>query len=86
MSWYVVYRGHVPGVYDDWEACRRQVHRFPGNSYKRYDTQEEAEARYANYAGQMYRAGERRRRQMTKTTFVMMMMLIVSAMFYMVLV
>ena len=29
-----MYKGKVPGVYDDWEECRRQVHRFSGNSYK----------------------------------------------------
>ncbi|KAK1661259.1 hypothetical protein QYE76_049418 [Lolium multiflorum] len=34
MTWYVVYKGKVPGVYNDWEECRRQVHRFSGNSYK----------------------------------------------------
>ncbi|KAK1602822.1 hypothetical protein QYE76_037348 [Lolium multiflorum] len=39
--------GRVPGVYDDWEDCRRQVHRFSGNSYKGYPTRVEAEGRYA---------------------------------------
>ncbi|KAK1612543.1 hypothetical protein QYE76_036216 [Lolium multiflorum] len=24
MMWYVVYKGKVPGVYNDWEECRRQ--------------------------------------------------------------
>ncbi|KAK1612852.1 hypothetical protein QYE76_036525 [Lolium multiflorum] len=24
MTWYVVYKGKVPGVYNDWEECRRQ--------------------------------------------------------------
>ncbi|KAK1677923.1 hypothetical protein QYE76_038771 [Lolium multiflorum] len=23
MTWYVVYKGKVPGVYNDWEECRR---------------------------------------------------------------
>ncbi|KAK1646269.1 hypothetical protein QYE76_064074 [Lolium multiflorum] len=27
MTWYVVYKGKVPGVYNDWEECRRQ--RYP---------------------------------------------------------
>ncbi|KAK1617729.1 hypothetical protein QYE76_023246 [Lolium multiflorum] len=31
MTWYVVYKGKVPGVYNDWEECRRQVHRFSGD-------------------------------------------------------
>jgi ribonuclease HI len=49
MTWYVMYKGKVPGVYDDWEECRRQVHRFSGNNYKGYNTLAEAETRYANY-------------------------------------
>ena len=57
MPTYVVYKGKVPGVYDDWEECRRQVHRFSGNSYKGYTTRAEAEARYTRYL-----AGERRER------------------------
>ena len=52
-----MYKGKVPGVYDDWEECRRQVHRFSGNSYKGYTTRAEAESRYARYL-----AGERRER------------------------
>src|SRR4051812_16425354 len=73
MSSYVVYVGRVPGVYEDWEECRRQVHRFSGNSYKGYPTRAEAEARYACYL-----AGERRRDQM-KITYLITMMLIVTA-------
>ena len=49
MPTYVVYKGKVPGVYDDWEECRRQVHRFSGNSYKGYTTRAEAESRYTRY-------------------------------------
>ena len=51
MPWYVVYKGKVPGVYDDWEECRRQVHPFSGNSYKGYTTRAEAESRYALSSG-----------------------------------
>ena len=57
MPSYVVDMGKVPGVYDDWEECRRQVHCFSGNSYKGYTTRAEAESRYARYL-----AGERRER------------------------
>ena len=66
MTWYVVYKGRVPGVYDDWEDCRRQVHHFSGNSYKGYNTMAEAEARYTRYL-----AGVRTTRNRMKTyTFV----------------
>ena len=71
MTWYVVYKGRVPGVYDDWEDCRRQVHRFNGNSYKGYTTMAKAEARYTRYL-----AGVRTRNRMKTYTFVAVIMLI----------
>jgi len=79
MPSYVVYKGKVPGVYDDWEECRKQVYRFSGNSYKGYPTRVEAEARYARYL-----AGERRerRRNRMKTSFIAMMFIVTAALFY----
>src|ERR1043165_2211672 len=76
MTSYVVYVGRVPGVYEDWEECRRQVHRFSGNSYKGYPTREEAEARYVFYLGYQ------RRRDRMKITYLITMMLIVIATLY----
>ena len=79
MSLYVMYKGEVPGVYDDWEECRRQVHRFSGNSYKGYTTRAEAEVRYARYL-----AGERRerRRNQMKISFIAMMLIVTATLFY----
>src|SRR3954469_6319687 len=76
MTSYVVYVGRVPGVYEDWEECRRQVHRFSGNSYKGYPTRAEAEARYARYlAGE--RGGDR-----VKIPYLIPMMLLVIPILY----
>jgi ribonuclease HI len=44
-KWYVVLKGKVPGVNDDWDDCLVQVNEFPDNSYKGYKTKEEEEAR-----------------------------------------
>ena len=79
MPSYVVYKGKVPGVYDDWEECRRQVHRFSGNSYKGYPTRVEAKARYVRYL-----AGERRerRRNRMKISFIAMMLIVTATLFY----
>ncbi|KAK1664832.1 hypothetical protein QYE76_052991 [Lolium multiflorum] len=44
MPTYVVYKGRVPGVYEEWQDCLEQVHKFSGNSYKGYATREEAVA------------------------------------------
>jgi ribonuclease HI len=46
---YVVYIGKVPGVYDEWEDCQKQVNRFPGNSYKGYMSREVVEAKWRNH-------------------------------------
>ena len=48
-KWYVVYQGRVPGVYDEWEDCLKQVNMFKGNNYKGYKSRDEAEARYMNH-------------------------------------
>lgn len=48
-KWYVVYRGRVPGVYEEWEDCRQQVNNFSGNSYKGYKTRELAVAKWRRH-------------------------------------
>ena len=73
MTWYVVYKGWVLGVYDDWEDCRRQMHRFSGNSYKGYNTMAEAEARYTRYL-----AGVRTRNRMKTYTSVAVMVIVLG--------
>jgi ribonuclease HI len=80
MTWYVVYKGKVPGVYDDWEECRRRVYRFSGNSYKGYNTLVEAETRYANYLARE-RTREMERSRMT-TFLVMMLTAAIAFLFY----
>jgi viroplasmin and RNaseH domain-containing protein len=66
-----MYKGKVPGVYDDWKECRRQVHHFSGNSYKGYTTLAEAETRYANY---LVRERTREMERSWMTTFLVMML------------
>lgn len=41
-KFYVVWKGHSPGIYDSWEECKLQVSGFPGAEYKAYTTQEAA--------------------------------------------
>ena len=79
MPSYVVYKGKVPRVYDDWEECRRQVYRFSGNSYKGYTTRAEAEARYARYL-----AGERRERRRNRMdiSFIVLMLIVTATLFF----
>ena len=47
---YVVFKGHVPGIYDSWLDARRQVHKFPNANHKSYKDQREADAAYMEYS------------------------------------
>lgn len=42
-AYYVVWSGHVPGVYDNWADCKQQVKGFEGAKYKGFASQAEAE-------------------------------------------
>ena len=43
QKFYVVWKGKMPGVYDSWAACQRQVAGFPNAQYKSYESRKEAE-------------------------------------------
>ena len=68
---YVVFDGRVPGVYDKWEDCHRQVNKFSDNYYKGYATREEAVARWRDHT--------RKRNQMQKLVVLSMILLTVIA-------
>ncbi len=40
--YYAVREGKVPGVYEDWDSCKAQVHGHPHASYKKFESREEA--------------------------------------------
>lgn len=54
-KFYVVWKGHEPGIYASWDAASRQVSGFPGAQFKAFPSREEAEVAfrgaYASYAG-----------------------------------
>ena len=41
-KFYVVWKGIIPGVYDNWADCKAQIHTFPDAKYKSFATKEEA--------------------------------------------
>jgi ribonuclease HI len=43
MKFYAVKIGKIPGIYTDWESCKKQVHGFSGAQYKSFSTIKEAE-------------------------------------------
>lgn len=44
--YYVVWKGHNPGVYESWEACKKEVESFPGALYKGFPDKDSAEAAF----------------------------------------
>ena len=42
-KFYAVKNGKVPGIYETWEECQKNVTGFPGAVYKSFKTMEEAE-------------------------------------------
>ena len=46
-KFYVVWKGHNPGVYDTWEACKKEVENFPGALYKSFPDKASAEDAFA---------------------------------------
>lgn len=43
MPYYAVARGKVPGIYESWPECKRQVLAYKGSRYKKFNTRKEAE-------------------------------------------
>lgn len=41
-QYYVVWKGHNPGIYDSWDQCKKQVDGFTAALYKGFSTLEEA--------------------------------------------
>lgn len=45
-KWYAVRKGHHEGIYESWDACKKEVIGFSGAEYKSFSTLEEANAYY----------------------------------------
>lgn len=42
MSWYVVKRGRIPGIYTDWDSCEKQIKGFSNAKFKKFNVESEA--------------------------------------------
>ena len=42
MAYYAVKQGRIPGIYNTWEECCKQVHGFPNACYKKFADEAEA--------------------------------------------
>ncbi|TAF67846.1 MAG: ribonuclease H [Cytophagales bacterium] len=46
QKYYVVWKGHQQGIFEDWETCQKQVKNFPEAQFKSFDTYTEAQLAY----------------------------------------
>lgn len=51
MKFYVVFRGHNPGVYDNWDEVKEQINGFPDAFCKGYASSDEAAEAYRRFSG-----------------------------------
>ncbi len=49
-KYYVVWQGLQPGIYDNWEECKKQVNGFSNPKYKSFNTLEEAQIAFSTTA------------------------------------
>lgn len=42
-KYYVVWEGHLPGIYDKWEKCQEQIKGYPNAKFKSFGSLEEAQ-------------------------------------------
>ncbi len=45
-KFYVVWSGHMPGIYDSWDECQSQIKNYPNAKYKSFPTRVAAEKAY----------------------------------------
>jgi len=51
IKYYVVWQGKVPGIYEGWPRCKREVEGFPGAKYKAFPTLDMAKGAWADGPG-----------------------------------
>jgi ribonuclease HI len=59
-AFYVVWVGHVPGIYKDWLECKEQINGYPKAKYKGFKSKEEAEKAFSE-SHEGYTDGPKRR-------------------------
>ena len=57
---YVVYKGKVPGVYNEWPECQVRVNGISGASHKAFKSRQEGEASYLKFTLARERTRNRR--------------------------
>jgi viroplasmin and RNaseH domain-containing protein len=59
MTWYIVFRGQKPGVYESWTFYSDYVIGFSGTAFQNYSTRMQAEEAYQAFLEYIAEKGER---------------------------
>lgn len=62
-KYYGVRNGRIPGVYDDWNDCKKQIDKFPNATFKSFPTEKEAQDYFHNTAAPQIPTNELRESQ-----------------------
>ncbi|MEM7799930.1 MAG: ribonuclease H family protein [Chloroflexota bacterium] len=57
-KWYVVWKGHTPGIYTTWDEASAQVNGYSGAKYKSFGSRAEAEAAFKGSASSHISSGK----------------------------
>jgi viroplasmin and RNaseH domain-containing protein len=77
-KWYVLYKGRVPGVYDEWDNCLKQMNKFKGNNYKWYNSREEVEDGWMNHL--------REKRKTNRIAVIAVFLTVIAVLLYLIIV
>ncbi|MEY8020523.1 viroplasmin family protein [Muriicola sp. SD30] len=65
-KFYVVWKGKVPGIYESWDACKKQISGTKGAQYMSFPTREQAEKAYnSSYAA--YKGSKKKEPRLSAT-------------------
>ena len=73
-----MYKGKVPGVYNEWHECQAQVNGFTGASHKGFKSRQEGEASYLRFT----LARERTRNRRLMYCIVLLSLIVISLLAY----
>ena len=79
---YVVYIGRVPGVYEEWKDCHKQVNNFSGNSYQGFNSREVAEEKWRRHEEKWRRHGRKKWRSFVLVITTMLLFMVGCVLYF----
>lgn len=68
-KYYVVWKGHKPGVYDTWPECQEQILNFPGALYKSFKSERDATDAFLSSFDNYINFDNKKSKKVTRNSF-----------------